>query len=74
MRYFGNAKNLSERVCESHEKYWAWRMEAGLGGLFYSFLMVGHEWERTRIESALIAHYGPPCNDKGNLYKTLFGV
>jgi hypothetical protein len=73
--YFGKAKNLSERVCGSHEKYWSWKMEAGYqSALFYSFMFVTSEDDRTRIESELIAQYGPPCNDKGNLYKTLFGV
>ena len=73
--YFGKAKDLGERVCESHEKYWAWKMEAGyLSSLYYSFMPVALEAERTRIESELIGHYGPPCNDRGNLYKTLFGV
>ena len=73
--YFGKAKNLRERVCESHEKSWAWKMEAGyLSTLYYSFMLVPLEIERTRIESELIGHYCPPCNDKGNLYKTLYGL
>ena len=73
--YFGKARNLRERVCESHEKFWAWKMEAGyLSTLYYSFMLVPLEANRTRIESELIGHYGPPCNDKGNLYKTLYGL
>jgi excinuclease UvrABC nuclease subunit len=73
--YFGKAGDLRGRVCGSHEKFWSWRMEAGgTSLLFYSFRAVATEAERTRIETELIRHYGPPCNDKDNLYKTLFGL
>ena len=65
--YFGKAGNLRQRVCESHEKSWAWQMEAALiSPLFYSYLRVNTEADRARIEGDLISYYAPVCNERGN--------
>jgi excinuclease UvrABC nuclease subunit len=74
--YFGKAANLRQRVCASHEKFWAWQMEAGLNSpLFFSYLRVNAEADRARIERDLIANYSPVCNEKGNpMIKALYGI
>jgi hypothetical protein len=74
--YFGKAASLRQRVCGSHEKFWAWQMEAGLNSpLFYSYMPVNVEDDRTRIERDLIANYLPVCNEKGNpIIQALYGI
>lgn len=78
--YFGQAEDLSERVCKSHEKYRDWAKQAGgADRLYVAFhAMTGTERERVALEERLIDMYKPACNDKGNaladLYKRLLRV
>jgi hypothetical protein len=63
--YFGESGELAKRVRPSHEKYPDWVREAGgAPTLFVSFhTMIGGQNERVALESELIAHYKPACND-----------
>ena len=78
--YFGQAGDLSERVCKSHERYRDWAKEAGgahrLHVAFHT--MTGGERVRVAVEERLIGMYKPACNDKSNpladLYRRLYHV
>ena len=64
--YVGEAGNLAERVCSSHEKYPSWVRAASGGQLFAAFHAVVRESARKTAERQLIEHYGPECNKTYN--------
>jgi hypothetical protein len=66
--YVGEAANLSERVCRSHEKYESWVRAACGAPLFVAFHSIAGESARRKAEQRLIEHYGPECNKRSGLY------
>ena len=67
--YFGQARDLSDRVTGSHEKYLSWCTAAGgSANLYVAFhWMLGSiESQRTIAERELIQHYAPECNSTHN--------
>jgi hypothetical protein len=66
--YVGQTGDLSERVCESHERFLDWVMEAGgVHRLYVAFhAMTAGKSVRLAVENKLIGIYKPVCNDKAN--------
>jgi len=62
--YFGESENIWSRATAEHENYSSWVREAGTATLYRAFhYMTGSTAAARRAaESALIAHYGTPCN------------
>lgn len=62
--YVGETTNLSQRVCEQHEKYDDWKREAGGAALYYAYAWSSNWTERQRkdAEEAIIVQHDPPCN------------
>jgi hypothetical protein len=69
--YFGQAKELSERVCRSHEKYSAWEEAAGGTQLYVAFCNMPSALTRNITEQRLIERYLPQCND---IYNAMYGL
>lgn len=64
--YFGESDRIWNRATPSHENYESWKCEAGTATLYRAF---HHMTGSTRVqrqarESALITHYGTPCNQR----------
>jgi hypothetical protein len=64
--YFGESDKTWSRATPSHENYESWKREAGSATLYRAFHhMTGStRAERQARESALIARYNPPCNQR----------
>jgi len=64
--YFGESDNIWSRATPSHENYESWKGESRTATLYRAFhYMTGStRAERQARESALIAHYNPPCNQR----------
>jgi hypothetical protein len=65
--YFGEAENVSSRATATHENHSAWQREAGTYGKLYRafYAMPGsNQTQRQVVESALIAAYNTPCNQR----------
>ena len=64
--YFGESDKIWNRATASHENYESWKREAGTGTLYRAFHhMTGStRAQRQARESALIAHFNPPCNQR----------
>lgn len=63
--YFGQSENMADRGFATHHKRLAWETCAGgPAALYVSTLPMPNSTEEQRcaIESALVAHYRPPCN------------
>ena len=64
--YIGEAQNLSERVCQIHEKYDSWVRAACGGQLYVAFHCIEGEAARKAAERRLIEHFKPECNKTFN--------
>jgi hypothetical protein len=65
--YFGESDNINSRASGTHENHSAWCREAGTHTPLYRALCPLPGWSKTQrqqMESALIANYNPPCNQK----------
>jgi hypothetical protein len=64
--YFGESDKIWNRATPSHENYESWRGGAGTATLYRAFHhMTGStRTQRQARESALIARYNPPCNQR----------
>jgi hypothetical protein len=65
--YFGEAEDVRSRATATHENHSAWQREAGTYGRLYRAFhpMPGStQTQRQVVESALIAAYNTPCNQK----------
>ena len=65
--YFGESQGVAARVTAAHEKWPDWRREAGILTPLYKAVCLLPGWspaQRRRAESALIAEYIPPCNER----------
>ncbi len=71
--YIGEAGDMGERVCRSHEKYQSWVRSAGGSLLFVAFHAIVNETERRAAERRLIEHYRPECNETFNAFYGLLG-
>lgn len=60
--YIGQAEELSERVCPSHEKYPSWIRAASGAYLYVAFCHIEDKGVRSDLERRLITHYSPSCN------------
>lgn len=62
--YIGETTNMSERVCDSHERCGDWKREAKGRQLCFAYLSTPGwtDEERKNVEEALIRAYDPPCN------------
>lgn len=74
--YFGEARNLSERLTRDHEKYAEWmRMAAGRALYFGYHLTVGYTYDQRReAEVELIRAHKPACNVHIDAAPTLRGL
>ncbi len=74
--YFGESDQIWSRATPSHEKYDSWKREGGTATLYMAFhnMSGSTRLQRQARESALIAHYNPPCNEKFSFdFTRLFG-
>lgn len=75
--YFGESENLWGRATAAHENYPAWSQAAGIFRRLYRAFHLMHgstQRQRQAVETALIAAYKPPCNQKFSIdLSTLFG-
>lgn len=65
--YFGESDDIWNRCTAVHERFAAWRRAAGPSAVLYRALspMPGAtRAQRQAAESALIARYAPPCNER----------
>ena len=65
--YIGESENVRGRAAASHECCDSWRQAAGtLGRLYRAFHAMPGSTQRQRqlLESAIMAAYNPPCNQK----------
>ena len=65
--YFGESSGIVSRATSSHENYSSWAAEAGPFTALYRAFCSLPGWtrmQRQRAESALIAEYNPPCNER----------
>jgi hypothetical protein len=64
--YFGESDTIWNRATPSHENYESWKRQAGTATLYRAFHhMTGStHGQRQARESALIAHYNTPCNQR----------
>lgn len=79
--YFGESRNLNDRVTGEHERYGDWVTEAGnLSNLYVAFCLTPplRGEQRRWVENDLIARYRPACNLKGShpqvLYQPMLGM
>lgn len=74
--YFGEARNLSERLNRDHEKYAEWMKTAAGRGLYFGYhLTVGYTYDQRReAEVELIRAYKPVCNVHLDAAPTLRGL
>jgi hypothetical protein len=69
--YFGQAMELSDRVCRSHEKYSSWEKAAGSSSLYVAFCEMPSALDRDIAERGLIERYLPQCNE---IYNAMYGL
>lgn len=65
--YFGESQDVWARASGTHEKCGDWRLAAGLFTPLYRAVCSLPGWslsKRRAAESALIASYGTPCNER----------
>lgn len=65
--YIGQCDDFSRRVSRSHEHYSDWVTEAGgIENLYVAFCPTPSlpEAQRREVESSLVAHYHPVCNER----------
>lgn len=64
--YFGESDRIWNRATPSHENYESWKREAGTATPYRALHdMTGStRVQRQARESALITHYGTPCNQR----------
>ena len=65
--YFGESHDPWGRANAEHEKYESWRAAAGVIAPLYRGLCLlpgSTRSQRQAAESALIAEYSPPCNER----------
>ena len=65
--YFGESGDLWSRTTAAHEKSGSWRLHAGMFALLYRAfcpLPGSTQSQRQAAESALVAQYNPPCNER----------
>lgn len=65
--YIGQCEDFSRRVTRTHERYSDWLAEAdGIENLYVAFYPTPFltETQRRDVESSLIEHYHPVCNEK----------
>ena len=65
--YFGQCDDFSRHVTRAHEHYGDWLTEAGgIENLYVAFYPTPllPEVQRRAVESSLIAHYHPVCNER----------
>ena len=65
--YFGESDGICTRATGTHEKYLSWLEEVGTFSTLYRALCFLPMWtrsQRQQAESALIAEYNPPCNER----------
>jgi hypothetical protein len=76
--YFGESENIQTRATGTHENYSHWRAQAGpLARICRSLcpLSSATKLQRQQAESALIAKYQPPCNERLSFdFAPLFGA
>lgn len=65
--YLGESGNLNDTILSSHQKKQSWLLQAANNehDLFISTYLMpkSTEEQRRAIESALINHFKPPCNE-----------
>jgi len=75
--YFGECQDFSKRVSTSHEKYPSWIREAKAPSRLFvavHYMPSSTQDGRRALESELIAHYEPVCNEVFNpLFRLLQG-
>jgi hypothetical protein len=65
--YFGESDNIKTRATGTHENFSRWRTQAGPVTQIYRSLCPlssATKLKRQQVESALIAKYAPPCNER----------
>ena len=64
--YFGESDKIWNRATPSHENYESWKRQAGTATLYRAFhhMTESTRGQRQARESALIAHYNTPCNQR----------
>ena len=64
--YFGESDRIWNRATSAHENFAGWKREAGTATLYRAFHhMTGStRTQRQAVESALIARYNTPCNER----------
>jgi hypothetical protein len=64
--YFGESDNIRTRATRTHENYASWKREGGTATLYRAFHSMpgSNRTQRQAVESALIAHYNTPCNER----------
>ena len=65
--YFGESHRIRSRATSEHEEHLSWTREPGLFTLLYRALCPLPNFttsQRQRAESALIAQYNTPCNER----------
>ena len=64
--YIGETMNMSERLCDSHERCDDWKREAKGRQLCFAYLSTpgATDEQRKRVQEALIKEYAPPCNTR----------
>jgi hypothetical protein len=77
--YVGQCDDFSRRVTMAHEHFADWATEAGgVDNLYVSFYPTPFlpEAQRRAVESSLIAHYNPPCNERAKHFSigALLGI
>ncbi len=76
--YFGESENIQTRATGTHENLSRWRTQAGPVTQIYRSLCPlssATKLERQQVESALIANYTPPCNERLSFdFTRLFGA
>jgi hypothetical protein len=76
--YFGESENIQTRATGIHENFSHWKTLAGCRSQIYRSmcpLSSATKLERQQIESALIAEYAPPCNERLSFdFARLFGA
>lgn len=62
--YFGEARNLQQRLTVDHEKYPEWMQKSTHGHLFFAYHPTPGltDEQRRDVQRQLIEEYCPPCN------------
>lgn len=63
--YIGESDNVNARANAAHEKFSAWKRQAGTAQLYRALCLLSGttKLQRQAAETVLIRAYAPPCND-----------